>query len=671
MSDLAGYLRLFITEAEESLVSLNNCLLELERDPTKVDVLNEMFRSAHTLKGAAASMGFEEIAKLSHEMENLLDQLRSGKLQSSQRIIDILFSSLDGLQALVGGVSSEEEKTIDISEVLGELQTVLLQAPDAEEKPERDGKPVLLEVTQKPEFTDLERKALIEAGEQGLNVFRITVSLEEDCVLKSVRAFMVFRDLENTGRIVKAIPDVQKIEDEEFGQSFTVILATKADEDEFRDIVESSSEVERVDISRMSMEELGPERPTSAVAKLPEPEEPEKGKPASITAPLVSAGQTVRVPLERLDNLGNLVGELVINKSRLVQIAAAHEITDLKECIAHLDRLTSDLQNEIMQSRLVPVSQIFNRFPRMVRDLAKNSNKEIDLIMEGTEIEVDRAVLAQIGEPLMHLLRNAVDHGIEPPEERKRLGKPPAGSVKLVAGREKEHVLMVVSDDGKGIDPEKIRDAAIRKGLIDAEQAEKLEDKEAIMLVFLPGFSTAEEVSEVSGRGVGMDVVTSTIESLNGSVILDSKVGAGTKCTLKLPLTMAILRALLVKLQQQTYLIPFSNVQEILSVDKSKIQYLGSQEAISLRESVLPIVRLGEIFGHPIAEDDGQGELSVVVIEVGDDRVGLVVDAVVGQEEIVVKSLEGLSKGVKGYAGVTILGDGRGSFILDVSSLVD
>ena len=625
------YMKAFVDESQENLQDMNRALLELEKDPGRRELLDEMFRHAHTIKGGAASMEYEEISELAHEMESLMDRLRSQNIEPDSSVIDILFETLDLLERLVGGVAKQEKQEIEITPHMDRLKEISLTEPSL--------KPEIAEKIQAP--VEPEKDTLIKKKDN----IQIKVKLKEDCVFKSIRAGMVLKNLGKIGEIVNTAPEVRDIEDEKFDRSFTVFLTTKKNEENIRKVVESVSEIESVDILAVSRPSI--KVPTSSKAK----------------------AQTVRVDIGRLDKLMNLVGELVIDKIRLIRINSMYEIPELSETVAHLDRLITDIQEEVMQARLVPVDLIFNRFPRMVRDLARAENKKIDLKMEGTEIEVDRAILDKISDPLIHLLRNAVDHGIESASERKNTGKSETGFIKLAASRERAHVVIEVTDDGKGIDPDHVLDMAIEKGIITPEEGDKLDDKEKLMLVCAPGLSTAEKVTDVSGRGVGMDVVKSTLESLGGILVIDSKKGKGSKFTTQIPLTMAIARSLLVTVQQETFAVPLANVQEIISIKAEDIQTTKGEEVISLRGKVVPLVRLNKSLELNLNQET-KPEFFALVVEVGSKRAGFVVDALLGQQEIVIKSLDAHMKKVKGYAGATILGDGSPAFILDVPSLM-
>jgi len=630
MSNESKYMKAFIAEAEENLQDMNSALLKLEKDPGRRDLIDEIFRHAHTIKGGAASMEYEEISTLAHEMENLMDRLRSQNIKPDLSVIDILFQTFDLLERLVEGVAKQEKQEIEITPHIDRLKAISFAEPPL--KPETaEGGPAAV----KPEKDT--------PGKKKFNI-EIKVKLKDDCVFKSIRAFMVLKSLGKIGEIVNTTPEVRDIEDKKFDQLFTIFFVTTENEKNIRKAVESVAEIDSVDISSIS-------RPV-------------------IKAPPLSKAQSIRVDIGRLDKLMNLVGELVIDKIRLIRIGSIHEIPELTETIAHLDLLINDVQDQVMQARLVPVDMIFNRFPRMVRDLARKENKTIDFIVEGTEIEIDRTILDKISDPLIHLLRNAVDHGIESAAERKSAGKPETGSIKLTASREKEHVVIEISDNGMGIDPDRILDIAIKKGIITTEEGVNLNDKEKLMLICAPGLSTQEKATDVSGRGVGMDVVKTAMESLGGMLVIDSEKGAGTKTVLKLPLTMAIARGLLVMVGDETFIVPLANVQEIVSVMACDVKTIKGQELISLRGEVVPLIRLDRTMGLDLKEES-KSEFDTLIVEVVGKLAGLVVDSLLGQQEIVIKSLGGYLKGVKGYAGATILGDGKVAFILDVPSLVD
>jgi two-component system chemotaxis sensor kinase CheA len=644
--DMSQYMDAFVSEAQELLESLNQCLLALEKDPQNQDFLNEMFRAAHTLKGISATMEFDQIAELTHQMESVFDRFRSGEVKIDAEKVDMLFECFDTLEILVRNAIKGEEKEVDYTPLLKKLKGI--QEERIEEKKEEKREEEI-----RIELSEEELKALTEAKEKGLTTFEILVFLDERCALKSARALMVIKNLEKLGEIVATSPGIEVIKRKKFGSQFAVVLTTREEERRIIETVEFVPEVAGVKISPIGIEE-------------------EEVKELKVARPVTKGIQSLRVSVKRLDTLMNLVGELVINKARLSQIASSYKISELDETLTQLDRLTDDLQNEVMQARLVPVEHIFNRFPRMVRDLARELGKEIDFIIEGKEIELDRTVLDEIGEPLTHLLRNSVDHGIEPPEKREQKAKKRVGTIKLTARREKNQVIIEVADDGKGIDPQKMRDAAVKKGIMSQEEVSRLDDREAIMLISTPGFSTSSQVTELSGRGVGVDVVKTTIESLGGSMEIDSKPGLGTKFTLKLPLTMAIIQTLLVGVGNETYAIPSINVVETVEIGADKIKTIQRQEVIQLRDEIIPLLRLHHVLGAPATATAtvNDGSISIVVVERGGKHVGLVVDTLIDLQEIVIKSLDDSLRRIKGLAGATILGDGRVALILDVGTLI-
>ena len=670
--DVSQYREIFIAESQEHLQALNKALLELEKDPQNVELLGQIFRSAHTLKGMAGTMKFNQIAELSHEMENVLDRLRTGEGVATSETIDVLLECLDSLERLVDDIVADKKSEVDLTPLLDKLK-MLSSAPAGrvskakKKKKKKEMEETGDEVTIGGQLEDFEQRVLADAVQKGYEGLKITVTLDKECVMKSARAFMVFKALEQCGEVIKSIPPVEEIEDEKFDYQFEVFLVTKEDRDSVITELESISEVEKIDISPLTLEEAKPKK-TAEMATAPKAAEVIQ----SIAESKITAAKTqsVRVNIEHLDTLMNLVGELAINRSRLVQIARTNNIPELSSSIDQLERISADLQYEVMQIRMVPVDHVFNRFPRMVRDLAKERGKEIDLSVEGKEIELDRTVLDEIGDPLVHLLRNALDHGIETAEEREKMGKPLAGKVELIARREGEHVIIEVTDDGKGIDPEVIRGAAVEKGLITSEEASKLDDHESIMLICLPGFSTAKVVTNISGRGVGMDVVRNKVESLGGTLEIKSDLGAGSSSVLRLPPTLAIIQTLMVKLQDETYAIPLSNVVEIVETTPDNIKSIAKKEVILLRGSVVPLVRLNKLVGTTSGENIPNKSITVVIVEIGGRKTGLVVDSIIGQQELVIKSLGKLAKAGKGFGGASILGDGTVALILDVLSLV-
>jgi two-component system chemotaxis sensor kinase CheA len=658
MDDMSEYKEMYAVESAEHLQSMNEALLSLEKDPKNSETINVMFRAAHTLKGMSATMGYSNIKELTHNMENLMERVRKNEITLDPSSIDVLFECLDALEKMVE--NPEKSSEFDVSSLIEKISLSEGKEPalDLSKKEQAgsigsiDDHEIASNITpsEVPEIA----KPMEKSG-TGCNIFEVSVTLHESCMLKSARSTVVMRNLSELGEILETIPPVKDLEDEKFDREFKVIISTREDAKKIEEAAKIVSEISKVEVKSQTGEK--------SIAKVQDKAATTEGPKTSI-----KSVQSVRVSIERLDSLMNLVGELIINKIRLMQLASTYKLAVLEETLASLNRLTNDLQEEIMASRMVPIEQIFNRFPRMVRDLAKKEGKDIDLVLEGGDIELDRTVLDEIGDPLVHILRNCVDHGIELPEVREQSGKNPKGTITLIARREKNHVVIEARDDGKGIDPQKMRDSAVKKGLMSQEEATKLSDTEAINLSFLPGFSTAEKITDISGRGVGMDVVRTKIGGMGGSIKLDSIVGKGTTIKLKLPLTVAIIHSLMVKVGTDIYAIPIANVIRDLSIKKEEIKTIKGEEVILIRGEVLPLVRLHKLFD---IKSNGSNELLVVVVERLGNNVGLVVDQVIGQQEVIIKNLDNnILKGVKGFAGATILGDGNVALILDVGTLL-
>lgn len=680
---------MFLEESREHLQTLNNCLLDLENDPGSLAVLDEIFRSAHTIKGMSATMGFTTIAELTHEMENVLDLLRKGALLANDDITDILFKCVDTLEQLVESVASNSNVTIEIKPLISKLSAIAKgeysSTPKAKQaQPELEQEEVVdPNAVETIKLDDTEINVVKAAKKQGIECYEIHVKLREGCLLRSARAYMVMNALEEIGEVIKSIPAVEELEKENFDYSFQVVLLTAVDSERIEITVSNISEVEEVVVAPSAILETAPKQ-TAVLSSQPDHEVSQKTekRPAvdkveksanehttSTPDKKLKSGQSVRVDIDKLDSLLNLVGELVINKTRLEQIGLTHRLTELVETIEQMDRVTTDLQAVVMKVRMVPVGQVFNRFPRMVRDLSRELNKEVNLIIQGEETELDRTVIDEIGDPLVHLLRNSIDHGVEHPSERQAKGKNPVGEIRLIARHEGNNVIIMVEDDGKGINADIIKQKAVEKGLITQAEAEKLEPAEAIRLVFLPGFSTAETVTDVSGRGVGMDAVKTKIESLGGMVDVETKINEGSKFKIRLPLTLAIIQALLVKVCEEIYAIPLGTIDSTINITPQDIKTIQNQEVILLRGQIIPIVRLANVLNVPNVSSDTQDELFVVIVHMGEHRAGIIVDTLIGQQEIVIKSMGKLLAGIKVIAGATILGNGQVALILDVGAL--
>jgi len=653
-TDLSQYLNVFLEETKEHLQAFTQALIDLEEADAEraVEALNEAFRAAHTVKGMAASMDFRNMEQLCHSTEDLMDELRSGSRSVTPEIIDLLLECSTKLEELTSSIEETGSDDIDVSAVILELRSLM-----TEEKEEKEGG---AEAVQK-EDVKIEKKVM-----GGRKKYEINVSLDKSCDFKGARGFLALNNLAEIGEIVKTVPSQGDIENDKFDFEFEVILATDANEEDVKKVLASVADIEKVGISE-EKEEVAEKEKEKEVLKPSGVKKEDKGKEKEDVL------KSVRISIDKLDTVVNFVGELVINKGRLIQIGREHEIEELSSTMAVVERTISDLQYEVTQMKMIQVEHVFNRFPKLVRDLYRAQGKEVDFITEGKEIELDRTVLDEIVDPVVHLLRNSVDHGVELPEERERKGKSRKGRIKLVAQRETGHVTISVEDDGKGLDPDKLREKAVSKGLKSEQEASKLADEDAFKLIFMSGFSTAEKTTAISGRGVGMEVVKTKVEALGGLVDIQSKMDRGTKITLKLPLTTAIIQALLVDVCNNIYAIPLSNVREIISGSKDETETIHGAKVITLRDSILPLVMLQSIFGLSANDNNGNGnhkdKFVVVIVERSEGRIGLVVDAALEQQEIVVKPPDERMQGATGLGGFTILGDGSVIPILDVSTL--
>ena len=695
--DTNQYMEMFLEESREHLQSLNDGLLALENDPEEVSVVNDIFRNAHTIKGMSATMGFTKIAELTHDMENVFDLLRKEQMKVNPDIMDTLFKTIDSLEQMIESVGSGgPEDVVDITSFASKLSALAsgksiseaepAPAPAAEAAPAAAAAPA---AGPSIEYSDTDKDVILEAANGGMHAYHIKVTLAAGCVLKSARTYMVMNSLDQVGEVVKSVPPAEDLEQEKFDQSFDVVVVTDSEMKPIEETLLSISEVDTVEMTD-AVEEIKQLEAPAAAAAPAEAAAPAASNVPATTAPTAPAaksaappakkpaadakklkgGQSVRVDIEKLDTLLNLMGELVINKVRLEQIGITHRLTELTETLEQMDRVTTDLQTVVMKVRMVPVGQVFNRFPRMVRDLAKELNKELNLTVEGEETELDRTVIDEIGDPIMHLLRNSLDHGLEHPDEREAKGKPRIGEVGLIARHEGNNVVIMVTDDGKGIDADVIRRKAVEKGMISQEEADSLDDADAVRLIFLPGFSTAEQITDVSGRGVGMDVVRSKIETLGGHVDVETKIDEGSVFKIKLPLTLAIIQALLVKVQEEMYAIPLGSIDSTINITQEDIKTVRNKEVIVLRGQIIPIIRLGDVLNVPRVNEKDNDDIFVVVVHIGERKAGIVVDNLIGQQEIVIKTLGKLLAGLKVISGATVLGDGRVAMILDVSALM-
>lgn len=670
--DVNQYLDIFLEESKEHLQQLNEKLLLLETDSKNINLINEIFRSAHTLKGMAATMGFTKMATLTHEMESLLDLARNNKRLIDSDIMDTLFHGVDILEQMVTLITEAGNDEHDINGIVKRLQS--LASGKSVEVVNNDNKDSDSEFTLT--FDEYERTVLKQSLESQFSIYQIKVEIEEETILKSARAYMVYHDLEELGEIFKTYPSVEVIENEDFGNVFYIVLITKDTSEEIKSAILRISEIADVAISpitnlELKLDKASSSQPVESEAKIIQEKTNNRvdASPKGLQPKMHS--KMIRVDIERLDELMNLFSELVIDKGRLEQLANELKTPSLTETVEHMSRISSSLQNNILNLRMVSIEQVFNRFPRMVRDLSKELNKKVNLNIIGANTELDRTVIDEIGDPLVHLLRNSVDHGLETTDERIKANKPEEGLLTLKAYHSSNFVFIEVSDDGKGIDKDKVLKKAIEKGLITQEISSALTDKQVLDLLFASGLSTSETISDISGRGVGLDVVKSKIESLGGFVTVDSELGKGTKFTIQLPLTLSIISTMLVAIDEEEYAIPLSSIIETAIYKKSEIMTAHNQEVIDFRGKIVPLVYLNKIFNVPkTTEVVEKGEVAVLIVRKGDKIAGLVVDSFIGQHEVVLKSLGNYLTNVFAISGATILGDGQVTLIIDTNSLI-
>ena len=679
----AEELKVFLQEADEQLQLLDEDIIRLEKEASNTDLLQRIFRAAHTLKGSSSMLGFQKMAELTHVMEDALDKLRSGALSVSAELVDELLACLDALKLLNDNLASGDEDEVDIQPLIAALREVADPASAA--APEEEARiPIGAVVAADPAATERLEAVLAE----GLNAFAVRVTFDKETSWAAVRCLQVTNELSELGEIICSAPSQEEIEQEKVESQFQVLLATSEAAEAVRAVVAPIDDVQTVEVDAwdpavppadVRVGDTGPADDERRVIDLgTEARGREEREQLEMAAEKVETLQTVRIDVERLDALMNLVGELVIDRTRVTQITrtlrSRHKEDELIQILAetstHFGKVIDELNEGMMQVRMLPVGTLFKKFARLVRDIARSTGKNVEFVTEGEATEIDRSIIEKIKDPLVHLLRNAVDHGIESPEARKAAGKPEVALVKLSASQEHGHILITLVDDGKGIDPQAMREAAAKKGIISAEAAGRLSDAEAIDLIFEAGLSTAEKTTEVSGRGVGMDVVRRSIGGVNGLVKVDTKVGVGSTFTLQLPLTLATFGGLLVESGDAVYAIPLSYVQQTEKLDSSVVETIIDTEVVNLNGDVLPLLRLRELCGG--APEDGRrnGEGFIVIVKAGDRPVALAVDALREQQEIVVKSLGAYIGQTEGIAGASILGDGRVVLIIDVVSLV-
>ncbi|WP_312476722.1 chemotaxis protein CheA [Neobacillus sp.] len=668
--DLNNYLEMFIEESKDHLQAINDELLKLETEPENIAIINEIFRSAHTLKGMAGTMGFEDLASLTHEMETVLDLLRNSQLNITPEIMDVIFKCVDFIEKMVYSIEQGGDGKENVTDIL--FQLAKIQNPSVSYDIDLVDASSEVAVTAELVLDEFQNSLINEARLMGNTVYQITVTLDERCVMKSVRAYMVFQIAEELGEIIKTHPPVEEIEEENFVNSFTLMLLSQRDMKEIQKQLANVSEVKEVSVTERINQELVAEKPAiTDVSETAQTTQPQINENAG-ESKKKQRSKSIRVDIEKLDHLMNLFSELIIDRGRLEQIARKSGLSELTETVEHMTRISTDLQDLILNMRMVPVEQVFNRFPRMVRDLAKDLNKKVQLVVEGEETELDRTVIDEIGDPLVHLLRNALDHGLESTEERLASKKPEEGKIFLKAYHGGNHVFIEVVDDGKGINREKVLNKAIERGVVTVEEAKSLTDQQIYALIFSSGFSTAETISDISGRGVGLDVVKTKIESLGGVISIDSTPGQGSIFHIQLPLTLSIINSMLVKVEEETYAIPFSSIVEITMITPEQVSTLHGQKVIQFREQVVPLIYINEVFNVPPVESEfKEQELYIVVVRKGNKTVGLVVDSVLGQQEVVLKSLGGFLPNQFAISGATILGNGEVALIIDSNQFIN
>ena len=696
--DVSQYLEIFIDESNEHLQSLSDQLMILEKEPENSDTINEIFRAAHSLKGMAGTMGYKRMQNLTHDMENVFSEVRNGNIKVTSDMCDVLFQCLDALESYVSNIQNTQDEGTDDNEPIIKALNSFIGGNNEESKetqPQTAASAVTAgEGTSELAFADFEMNAVNEALKKGLGVYEIDVTVDENCILKAARAFLVFKNLEGHCDVIKSEPSTQDIEDEKFDKKFTIGVVSKESMEDISGIIRNVSEIKSAEAKAIttpfpeseeteSKEEAKteqtevPEATSSKEAKKEETKKPsmltQAKKAAAANSKAVS--HTVRVDIDKLDVLMNLVSELIIAKNGLVSASisddgeTASNNQKFTEQIEYLERVTTNLHESVMKVRMMPIEGVISKFPRMIRDLNKKLNKKMELYITGEETELDRTVLDEIGDPIMHLLRNSADHGLESAEVRAERGKPEVGSIYLNAFQEGNNVVIEVADDGNGIDVEKVKSKAVEKGTLTQEQADALTEKEAIDLLFKPSFSTSDKITDVSGRGVGLDVVKSKIEALGGDVEVKTKYGEGSTFSIRLPLTLAIIQALMVKLGDEKYAISLGSIETIEDVPVGDIKYVHAKEVINLRGSVIPLIRLRDILDVP-GKAEETDTIIVVIVRKGDKLAGLVVDSLIGQMEIVIKSLGKYININRMISGATILGDGSVALIIDANTLV-
>ncbi|MCI7524065.1 MAG: chemotaxis protein CheA [Roseburia hominis] len=706
--DVSQYLEIFIDETSEHLQNLSDCIMELEKDPENMDTINEIFRAAHSLKGMAGTMGFKRMQRLTHDMENVFQEVRSEKVKVTSSMIDLLFKCLDAIEGYLDNVkASSDEGTEDNELIIKELNDFIAAedgaaAAPAQAEPKKEEAPAQTAGGDDKKYfefglSESEKDKIKQAEDDGAHIYGMTIYIQKECLLKAARAFLVFKAVEEFGQILVYNPSSQDIEDEKFDCDFSIFIASNEPYEKIAEAAKSVSEIDKVVGEEVKYETLAAkqekaeadaaaaeksqdapaeaapaqEQPQAQAAKPAAKAQSNGNKKQTVAKPVTN--RTVRVDIEKLDALMNQVSELIIAKNSLVSISSTDsgdfQNQSFHEQIEYLERITTNLHESVMKVRMVPIESVVAKFPRMIRDLSRKLDKKMELYMTGEDTELDRTVVDQIGDPLQHLLRNSADHGLEDNATRIAKGKPEVGSIFLNAFQEGNNVIIQVGDDGNGIDVEAVRSKAIERGVITEEQAETMSQKEIINLLFLPSFSMAKKITDISGRGVGLDVVKSNIEALGGDVEVKTELGVGTTFTVRLPLTLAIIQALMVEIRDEKYAIALGSISNIEDIPVKDIKYVEAQEVIHLRGKVIPLIRMDQVLDIEPKEEEPES-LTVVIVQKGENLAGLVVDNLIGQQEIVIKSLGKYINNNKIISGATILGDGEVALILDVNVLM-
>ncbi|GEK58043.1 chemotaxis protein CheA [Marinococcus halophilus] len=651
------YLDMFIEESQEHIQAINVHLLELEKQPEDETIIGEIFRSAHTMKGMAGTMGYDDLTNVTHALENVLDQMREKTRLADAETMDVLLEAADIAEEIVENIASGGDGKKDIQAITAKLLGKSTQSETAL-KTEKT-KSVAMD------WNEYDQAVIAQSVDSGMQAYTIQVVLEEHAMLKAARAYMVFEALEADGYVIKSVPEASDIEAERFDNEFTVAVVTAAAKEEVVSRIASISEIgevlaEEIELGSKTENRESSEKPTVPVEK--ETSAPERKR--------ADTNKTIRVNIDRLDKLMNLFEELVIDRGRLERISEEIRSSELTETVERMSRTTGSLQEIILHMRMVPVDQVFSRFPKMVRSLSRDLGKQIELEVIGAETELDRSIIDEIGDPLVHLIRNSIDHGIEMPEKRRQNGKPEEGHVELRAYHSGNHVYIEIEDDGGGIDRERVLKKAVENEVIAAEDADALTDYDIHQFIFSAGFSTVDKVTDLSGRGVGLDVVKNTFESLGGVISVHSEKGKGTKFSIQLPLTLSIIDVMLVDVGQEHYGLPLTSIVETASIKSDSIFYVHKRKMIDFRGNIIPVMFLEDVFEVPVAREWDRENYSVVVVHKGEKMAALVVDSFIGQQDVVLKSLGHYLRDVRAISGATILGDGNVALIVDTNALL-